>query len=608
MAELNYSKQQALAWLSNKYKVGGVDFDGSYGKQCADLSTAYCYYLSGGTFRPTGNAIALTWQWLPDTFTRIKNVASTRPQAGDLAVWGYGDYSVYGHVGIVTNGDPDGNLMTFISLDQNWFNASLTHGSPPAYVKHNYSGVWGFIRPKFATSSKATQATSKAKEKVAQSVKKVGSLEVGKVPPAKYAWSSKRLFKAKADELGVTVNARSGSKGKYTWNNTSMSYTKGTIFWVYEIMDGWCRIYNSSYNGWVWHERLRITSIDVKPTAKGSAKQKDNAKKPTTNKPTTEKIPKKTNAKKGNNPLNSVDWINSKHITGTKIKYNGNVIDKKDSIKGVVLHNDYGTMKPSQYEQWLYNREASGEHTKGFAAYYVNRNEVLYYHPIDYCEWHVGNSFGNYNYVGIEITESHPAANLSKKEFEDNEEIGCAVAAKVLKLKKLPVNRTTVKLHRQFTPTSCPHKSWDMHAKGANTPANIRKMQDYFIEKIKHYYNGGSLTKDLAPAKENTSKGAVPHIPTGYVKNSKGVLTKRERGRFIVGDTAVRVRTGASTKHKVTGLLPAGYNGIIYDTAIIQNGYRWISYISDNGRRYIATGHADKNGKRIDYFGKFTSV
>ena len=434
------------------------------------------------------------------------------------------------------------------------------------------------------------------------------SLEVGKVPPAKYAWSSKRLFKAKADDLGVTINARSGRKGKYTWNNTSMTYTKGTIFWVYEIMDGWCRIYSNSYNGWVWHERLRITSIDVKPTAKGSAKQKDNAKKPTTNKPTTEKTPKKTNAKKGNNPLNSVDWINSKHITGTKIKYNGNVIDKKDSIKGVVLHNDYGTMKPSQYEQWLYNREASGEHTKGFAAYYVNRNEVLYYHPIDYCEWHVGNSFGNYNYVGIEITESHPAANLSKKEFEDNEEIGCAVAAKVLKLKKLPVNRTTVKLHRQFTPTSCPHKSWDMHAKGANTPANIRKMQDYFIEKIKHYYNGGSLTKDLAPAKEDTSKGAVPHIPTGYVKNSKGVLTKRERGRFIVGDTAVRVRTGASTKHKVTGLLPAGYNGIIYDTAIIQNGFRWISYISNNGRRYIATGHADKNGKRIDYFGKFTSV
>lgn len=332
MAQLNYTKQQALAWLSNKYKTGGVDFDGWYGRQCADLSTAYCYYLSGGTFRPTGNAIALTWQWLPDTFTRIKNVASTRPQAGDLAVWGYGSYSTYGHVGIVTNGDPDGNLMTFISLDQNWFNASLTHGSPPAYVKHNYSGVWGFIRPKFATASKAKQATSKAKEKVAQTVSKVGSLEVGKVPPKKYAWSSKRLFKAKADSEGVTINARTGSAGNYKWNNTSMTYSAGTIFWVYEIMDGWCRIYNSSYNGWVWHGRLRITSIDVKPSTKGGAKKK------TPTKSTAKKDVTKPKAKatKGQNPLDTVKWINSKHITGTKIKYNGKTIDKKDSIKGVV--------------------------------------------------------------------------------------------------------------------------------------------------------------------------------------------------------------------------------------------------------------------------------
>ncbi|MEX5651216.1 CHAP domain-containing protein [Staphylococcus cohnii species complex 1658] len=597
MAELNYSQTQGMAWLTSTYNKGGVDFDGWYGKQCMDLATAYCYYLSNGTFRPTGNAIALISQWLPNTFTRIKNAASTRPQKGDLVVWGYGSYAVYGHVGIVTNGDPDGNLMTFISMDQNWFNASLTQGSPPAYVKHNYSGVWGFIRPKFATASKATQATTKAQEKVAQAITKVGSLEVGKQPPMKYTWSNKRLFKAKADDLGVTINARSGSKGNYDWNNTSMTYGAGTIFWVYEIMDGWCRIYNNSYNGWVWHERLRITSIDVKPTAKGSAK-KTTAKKETT----------KSTAKKGDNPLDSVDWINSKHITGAKIKYNGNVIDKKDSIKGVVLHNDYGVMKPSQYEPWLYNREVNGEYVKGFAAYYVNRNEVLYYHPIDYCEWHVGNSFGNYNYVGIEITESHPAANLTKKEFEDNEEIGCAVAAKVLKLKKLPVNRTTVQLHRQFTATSCPHKSWDLYVNGGNSTANIRKMQDYFIEKVKHYYNGGALPKDIAPAKDDTNKGAVPSIPTGYVKNSKGVLTKRERGRFIVGDTAVRVRTGASTKHKITGILPAGHDGIIYDTAIIQNGYRWISYLSNNGRRYIATGRADKNGKRLDYYGKFTTV
>lgn len=605
MAQLPRSKQQALAWLTATYKKGGVDFDGWYGKQCMDLATAYAYYVSGGAFRPTGNAIALTWQWLPNTFTRIKNVASTRPQAGDIVVWGYGSYSTYGHVGIVTNGNPDGNLMTFISIDQNWFNASLTQGSPPAYVKHNYTGVWGFIRPKFATASKATQATSKAKEKVAQTISKVGTLEVGKVPPSKYAWSSKRLFKAKADSLGVTINARTGKSGNYDWNNTSMTYGAGTIFWVYEIMDGWCRIYSSSYNGWVWHERLRITSIDVKPSTKGSAKKKETVKKDEPKKTTTKP---KAKATKGKNPLDTVEWINSKHINGNKITYNGKTIDKKDSIKGVIIHNDYGTMTPSDYENWLYLRENNGQYVNGWASYYVNRNEVLYYHPYSYVEWHSGNSFGNYNYVGIEVSESHPAANLSKKEFEDNEEIGFALAGKILKDENLPVNRTTVKLHRQFNATTCPHKSWDLHTGSANTTANINKLQDYFIEKIKHYYNGGKLTKELSAPKEKSSKGNVASIPNGYVKNSKGVLTKRETGRFIVGNSPVRVRTGASTKHKITGILPANYNGIIYDTAIIQNGYRWISYISNNGRRYIATGRADKNGNRIDSYGKFTTV
>ncbi|MEJ8515023.1 amidase, partial [Staphylococcus capitis] len=84
----------------------------------------------------------------------------------------------------------------------------------------------------------------------------------------------------------------------------------------------------------------------------------------------------------------------------------------------------------------------------------------------------------------------------------------------------------------------------------------INKLKDYFIEKIKHYYNGGTLTKELSAPKESSSKGVPASIPNGYVKNSKGVLTKRERGRFIVGNSPVRVRTGASTKHKVTGILP----------------------------------------------------
>lgn len=603
---ISMTQAQALNWAHSIYKKGGTAYQNPYGKQCMALAVHYCVTLSG--FRPWGNAIAFASMALPADYTRIKNVASTRPRKGDLVVWAYGSYSTYGHVGIVTDPDPDGNLMTFVSLDQNWYNASLTVGSPPSYVKHNYSGVWGFIRPKFATAKKATQATNKAQQKVSQATKKVGSLEVGKVPPSKYTWSKTRLFKAKADSEGVTINARSGGKGNYSWNNTNTTYPAGTVFWVYEVLNGWCRIYNNSYNGWVWHERLRITSIDVKPSNKGSAKKAPAKKAPVKKAPAKKAPAKKTTTKKETDALDNLKTIKSKHITGTPIKWQGKVLDKKPKVEGVILHNDYGTMKPSQYVQWLYNRETDGSYTDGWAAYYINRNEVLYYNPDNYVEWHAGNAHANSHLVGIEITESHPAANLTKKEFLDNEEMACVLAAKVLKKYKLPVNRTTVQLHRNWSATSCPHKSWDLHVNGSDTKANRNKLQDYFIKRIKHYYDGGKAPKTVAPAKDDTKKDNVPSIPTGYVKNSKGVLTKREKARFIVGDSPIKVRTGASTKHRVTGILPAGYNGIIYDTAIIANGYRWISYISDNGRRYMATGRADKNGNRIDSWGKFTTV
>lgn len=42
---------------------------------------------------------------------------------------------------------------------------------------------------------------------------------------------------------------------------TNTTYSKGQLFYVYEIIDGWCRVHGLSDNYWVWHERLRITKV-----------------------------------------------------------------------------------------------------------------------------------------------------------------------------------------------------------------------------------------------------------------------------------------------------------------------------------------------------------
>ena len=86
-------------------------------------------------------------------------------------------------------------------------------------------------------------------------------------------------------------------------------------------------------------------------------------------------------------------------------------------------------------------------------------------------------------------------------------------------------------------------------------------------------------------------------------------LTKKESGKYTV--TTVKgnnVRTSYNTTATITGVLPNG-TSIIYDGAYCINGYRWITYIANNGkRRYIATGEVDKDGKRLNSFGKFSAV
>ncbi len=125
-----------------------IDVDGYYGAQCVDLIKKYCSDNWG--WMPSGNAKTYSTIALPNSsWTRIKNTLEFIPQPGDIAVWTNGSY---GHVAIIISA----NINSFVSVDQNWYNANGTVGSPAAKVTHNYSGFWGVIRPPFTTSSTDT--------------------------------------------------------------------------------------------------------------------------------------------------------------------------------------------------------------------------------------------------------------------------------------------------------------------------------------------------------------------------------------------------------------------------------------------------------------------
>ena len=143
-----WKKSPFAKWRWFKY---GIDTDGWYGFQCKDLVNAYSIWL-GRPFT-AGNAEAL-WR-VPQNpwWTRVS--AKSTPKPGDVFVMYYSAGGVqYGHTGIVRNVYSN----TFRSLDQNWFNSTLTNGSPPAWVIHSRNsaavqyGIRGYLRPKMTTS------------------------------------------------------------------------------------------------------------------------------------------------------------------------------------------------------------------------------------------------------------------------------------------------------------------------------------------------------------------------------------------------------------------------------------------------------------------------
>lgn len=138
--------EQALSWINGGWQQSrfarqipglglGIDVDGLFGFQCKDFSNGYADYI-GNPFTG-GNAIAL-WNLVQPGWHKVYE-----PEPGTVFVKDYYSDGVnYGHTGVVQEVVTNG----FYSVDQNWFNSSLTVGSPPARVFHPNSSVKGYLK------------------------------------------------------------------------------------------------------------------------------------------------------------------------------------------------------------------------------------------------------------------------------------------------------------------------------------------------------------------------------------------------------------------------------------------------------------------------------
>lgn len=201
-----------------------------------------------------------------------------------------------------------------------------------------------------------------------------------------------------------------------------------------------------------------------------------------------------------------------------------------NGIWGVVIHNDAGSMTPKQYVAWLKTRNLE----LGISHYYGNRNQMARVIDTNKIGWHTANSTGNGHYIGYEVCQSMSASDA---DFLANEEAVFKQVAEDMAFYGLTPNRDTVRLHKEFSSTTCPHRSWELHGKSINA------VKDYFISRIKSYMDAPTTSvtvaevTTVAPVRNPVSYNAKI-ISGGYSIDSK---PWGEAGAEYWGDTEPHV-------------------------------------------------------------------
>ena len=204
-----------------------------------------------------------------------------------------------------------------------------------------------------------------------------------------------------------------------------------------------------------------------------------------------------------------------------------------ESFDFVVIHNDAGRMKPQQYISFLRNRDKA----LGIAHFYCNRDTIVQVVPIENIGYHTGDWWSNCRSVGYEVCESLSA---SDEEFLQNEDVTLLKAAADLVEAGMPISRETVRLHHEFVPTSCPHRSMELHG---GTTESVRS---YFIERMQYF---ASLGNNLIEILHNYFPDEKIHMKTWkrleIFNDDNEIVRQVIRGEWGVGQDRIKQLTDA---------------------------------------------------------------
>ena len=210
------------------------------------------------------------------------------------------------------------------------------------------------------------------------------------------------------------------------------------------------------------------------------------------------------------------------------------------SIDFVVIHNDAGSMTPEQYVNWLANRDKN----LGIAHYYCNRNTIARVIDTFNIGYHTGDWWSNCRSIGYEVCES---LKVSDEEFLQNEDVTLMQATEDLLYYGLPINTNTVRLHHEFVPTTCPHRSMELHGNSTES------VKEYFVSRMRYFATLGNTVDEML--------GQVSENPTIQETVQTETTAQKSSGKSV-DEVAQEVLQGlwGNGQERYDNLTNAGYN------------------------------------------------
>ena len=183
--------------------------------------------------------------------------------------------------------------------------------------------------------------------------------------------------------------------------------------------------------------------------------------------------------------------------------------------KYFIMHNDAGSMSAESYISWLQGRYDSGKADLGFAHYYIDRNTIVRVEDTYNGSWSCLNYDANMNSLGYEVAQQF---STSDDEFIENENMVLMQMAEDMSFYGLTPNYDNIKFHNEFSSTSCPARSLELHG-GDND-----SLRDYVIEKIKHYQSLGSTVQEMLDNDTPQETGWVKSIDGWQYRDENGLV------------------------------------------------------------------------------------